>query len=140
MVTLIGVFCQMIGIIVILFYDNTMSMPLPKWIYVLFAFLIFLAQTFDAIDGKHARNTKRSSPLGQLMDHGCDAFSNSFMIIMLCQTHLFSSTRYTIIIQACVQVNLILLRQHFMSSNGRRIRLEPCRLILIILELLSFNS
>lgn len=124
MVTLLGVFCQLIGIIVILFYDSTMSVPLPSWVYVLFAILIFAAQTFDAIDGKHARNTKRSSPLGQLMDHGCDAFSNSFMIIMVCQAHLFSSTRYSIIIQACVQVYSITnLRQLFMSSNGKRIKL-----------------
>jgi ethanolaminephosphotransferase len=104
MVTLLGVFSQLIGIIIILFYDTTMSIPLPAYIYILFAILIFLAQTFDAIDGKHARNTQRSTPLGQLMDHGCDAFSNSFMIIMICQAHLFSSTKYTIIIQACVQV------------------------------------
>jgi phosphatidylglycerophosphate synthase len=120
MVTLLGVFCQMIGIIVILFYDNTMSLPLPKWIYILFALLIFGAQTFDAIDGKHARNTKRSSPLGQLMDHGCDAFSNSFMIIMICQTHLFSSTKYTIIIQACVQVYIYKIGRLLCISMGRK--------------------
>ncbi len=120
MVTLLGVFCQMIGIGVILFYDNTMSIPLPKWVYILFAFLIFSAQTLDAIDGKHARNTKRSSPLGQLMDHGCDAFSNSFMIIMICQTHLFSSSRYTIIIQACVQVNLYNIGCFLCISMGRK--------------------
>jgi phosphatidylglycerophosphate synthase len=118
MVTLIGVFCQMIGIIVILFYDNTMSIPLPHWVYILFAFLIFAAQTFDAIDGKHARNTKRSSPLGQLMDHGCDAFSNSFMIIMICQAHLFSSTKYTIIIQSCVQVMLDKIGRFLCISMG----------------------
>ena len=37
--------------------------------------MMFVNQTLDAMDGKHARNTKRASPLGQLMDHGCDAVS-----------------------------------------------------------------
>ena len=107
MVTLTGVIAQLIGIIVIIFYDTTMSQVLPSWVYILFAFIIFAAQTFDAIDGKHARNTKRSSPLGQLMDHGCDAFSNSFMIIMICQAHRLSSIYYTMIIQSCIQVSYI---------------------------------
>lgn len=33
------------------------------------------AQTLDAVDGKQARRTNSSSPLGQLFDHGCDSFS-----------------------------------------------------------------
>jgi len=37
------------------------------------AFCMFVYQTMDAIDGKHARNTGQSSPLGALFDHGCDA-------------------------------------------------------------------
>lgn len=37
------------------------------------ALAIFLYQTLDAVDGKQARRTKSSSPLGQLFDHGCDA-------------------------------------------------------------------
>jgi len=37
-----------------------------------------LSQLFDNMDGKQARRTGTSSPLGMLFDHGCDAF-NSFM-------------------------------------------------------------
>jgi phosphatidylglycerophosphate synthase len=32
-------------------------------------------QTFDAVDGKQARRTNSSSPLGELFDHGCDALA-----------------------------------------------------------------
>jgi phosphatidylglycerophosphate synthase len=39
----------------------------------------------DAIDGKQARKTKSSSPLGQLFDHGCDSFSLTFFILAICQ-------------------------------------------------------
>ena len=38
------------------------------------ALATFIYQTFDACDGKQARRTGSSSPLGQLFDHGCDAF------------------------------------------------------------------
>ncbi|CDJ67160.1 ethanolaminephosphotransferase, putative [Eimeria necatrix] len=44
----------------------------PRWVFLVSAALFFLYQTLDAIDGKHARRHRLSSPLGQLMDHGCD--------------------------------------------------------------------
>ncbi|KAG6765770.1 hypothetical protein POTOM_029827 [Populus tomentosa] len=34
--------------------------------------------TFDAVDGKQARRTNSSSPLGELFDHGCDALACAF--------------------------------------------------------------
>jgi ethanolaminephosphotransferase len=101
---MIGLFFLTLGVLIIIPYDTTMSSPLPNYIYVIFAVLVFLGQTLDAIDGKHARNTNRSSPLGQLMDHGCDAFSNSFVIIMICQSHLMGNTIHTLITQILVQV------------------------------------
>lgn len=45
----------------------------PKWVYVLGAVLLFAYQTADGIDGKQARRTKSGSPLGEVVDHGCDA-------------------------------------------------------------------
>ena len=44
----------------------------PRWVFLGAAALFFFYQTLDAIDGKHARRLGLSSPLGQLMDHGCD--------------------------------------------------------------------
>jgi len=35
--------------------------------------LIFVYMTADAVDGKHARATQQSSPLGAIVDHGIDA-------------------------------------------------------------------
>lgn len=45
------------------------------------AFGLFVYQSLDAIDGKQARRTKSSSPLGELFDHGCDAVSTVFVTI-----------------------------------------------------------
>ena len=54
---------------------NTIS-PLA-WISV--AILFFLAHTLDGTDGKQARRTGSSSPVGELFDHGCDSWSTVFM-------------------------------------------------------------
>ena len=45
----------------------------PFWVYLYAGFALFAYQTLDACDGKHARRTGMSSPVGQLFDHGCDA-------------------------------------------------------------------
>ena len=47
----------------------------PRIVYLLCALGLFVYQSLDAIDGKQARRTKTSSPLGELFDHGCDSIS-----------------------------------------------------------------
>jgi ethanolaminephosphotransferase len=42
----------------------------------------FMYIHLDALDGKQARRTGTSSPLGQLFDHGCDCINLIFMILM----------------------------------------------------------
>lgn len=74
--------------------------------YILFSLCIFLGQTFDAIDGKHARNTKRQGPLGQLMDHGCDAITNSCIAIYIAQSFsLGNSISSIVMLQSVVHVS-----------------------------------
>ena len=115
MVTLTGFFCQSISVVLISFYDLTLTKELHFFMYIIFAILMFLAQTFDAIDGKHARNTKRSSSLGQLMDHGCDAMSNYILVIVISQAHCFGPTLYTLLLQFGIQSTFYLftLEEHF---------------------------
>jgi ethanolaminephosphotransferase len=38
---------------------------------------MWLYSTLDNVDGKQARRTNSSSPLGELFDHGCDALNCS---------------------------------------------------------------
>ena len=75
LVTLIGFFFTLSSFIVYLFYDLTLKEQLPPYLYLWTSFSLFVYQTLDAIDGKQARRTGTSSPLGQLFDHGCDALS-----------------------------------------------------------------
>ena len=48
---------------------------MPFWSLFLNTLGLFIYQTLDAVDGKQARRTGSSSPLGELFDHGCDALS-----------------------------------------------------------------
>ena len=58
----------------------------PLWAYLLCAVGLFVYQSLDAIDGKQARRTNSSSPLGELFDHGCDSLStgrSSFLFVVV---------------------------------------------------------
>ena len=70
LITLIGLVINIIGAVMYLPYDTTWTMKFPPWMYFVSATCAFMYQTFDAVDGKQARRTGTSSPLGQLFDHG----------------------------------------------------------------------
>ena len=53
-----------------LWYNPTLDMDCPPWVYLSWAIGLFLYQTFDAVDGTQARRTHQSGPLGELFDHG----------------------------------------------------------------------
>jgi len=54
---------------------------IPKWAWLYSAFAHFMAHTLDGIDGKQARRTGSSSPLGEMFDHGLDSWSTSLFLI-----------------------------------------------------------
>ncbi|NXF48138.1 CHPT1 Cholinephosphotransferase, partial [Oceanites oceanicus] len=56
----------------------------PFWAYILGALGLFIYQSLDAIDGKQARRTNSTSPLGELFDHGCDSISTVFVVLGSC--------------------------------------------------------
>lgn len=51
----------------------------PNWLFFVVALNLFIYQTMDNIDGKQARRTGSSSPLGELFDHGCDSLFLTLM-------------------------------------------------------------
>jgi len=53
--------------------------PVPSWVWILAAFNLFMAHTLDGIDGKQARRTGSSGPLGELFDHGLDSWTTVFI-------------------------------------------------------------
>ena len=77
------------------YYSPHFTEKAPQIVYILCAFFMFLYQTFDAVDGKQARRTQSSSPLGQLFDHGCDAICAVLTGIFMAATVSFGPTVQT---------------------------------------------
>mmetsp|Transcript_97567 Transcript_97567/g.198152 ORF Transcript_97567/g.198152 Transcript_97567/m.198152 type:complete len:450 (+) Transcript_97567:134-1483(+) len=50
----------------------------PRWIFLWNGISLLVYQTLDNMDGKQARKTGSSSPLGLFFDHGCDAINSIF--------------------------------------------------------------
>ncbi|KAH9281122.1 Ethanolaminephosphotransferase 1 [Echinococcus granulosus] len=80
MLTIIGFGLTVSNFLMLTFYDWDFKSPYhtPRVIWLLSALLIFVAHTLDGIDGKQARRLGLSSPLGELMDHCCDAWTAAF--------------------------------------------------------------
>jgi phosphatidylglycerophosphate synthase len=60
--------------------NNVSSIGASVWIY----------SSLDAIDGKQARRTGETGPLGELFDHGCDAVNLSVNFMFLIFRFMFS--------------------------------------------------
>lgn len=75
MITLTGFMFLMVSALLGYIYSPRLDSAPPRWVHFMHGLLLFLYQTFDAVDGKQARRTNSSSPLGELFDHGCDALA-----------------------------------------------------------------
>ena len=62
-----------------MYYSPNGREEAPFWVPLSCGLGLFIYQTLDAIDGKQARRTGTSSPLGELFDHGCDSLSTVFV-------------------------------------------------------------
>ncbi|OAY47397.1 choline/ethanolaminephosphotransferase 1 [Manihot esculenta] len=78
MITLTGFMFLVTSALLGYIYSPHLDMAPPRWVHFAHGLLLFLYQTFDAVDGKQARRTNSSSPLGELFDHGCDALACAF--------------------------------------------------------------
>lgn len=65
-------------------YSPDAKVEAPRWACALCALGLFIYQSLDAIDGKQARRTGTSNPLGELLDHGCDSISTVFVALSAC--------------------------------------------------------
>lgn len=86
LLTLSALILSMSAVGLVLMYDTTLTQQVPTWVSIYSVVCMFLYQTLDAVDGKQARRTQSSSPLGQLFDHGCDGINTMLFIILLWQS------------------------------------------------------
>jgi ethanolaminephosphotransferase len=83
-ITLIGFFCTLVPFFLLFnLYGTDFEGPVPAWWCFLEAIMYFLYRLLDEMDGKQARKTGNSSPVGLMFDHGCDSFSTALMAMMM---------------------------------------------------------
>lgn len=75
LITVIGFVIMVFHLALVLYYSPDLATPCPGWVYISSGIGLFVYQSLDSIDGKQARRTGTSSPLGELFDHGCDAMN-----------------------------------------------------------------
>ena len=79
----------------------------PPWPATLAAAIgLFLYQSLDAIDGKQARRTGTSSPLGELFDHGCDSLSTGFPVCHECHHISFLTFSVFVSLASCCALRM----------------------------------
>ncbi|CAM2097822.1 cholinephosphotransferase 1 isoform X1 [Caretta caretta] len=83
-ITLSGLLLNLLTTLLLIAYCPSATEQAPFWVFLLCALGLFVYQSLDAIDGKQARRTNSSSPLGELFDHGCDSISTVFVSIGAC--------------------------------------------------------
>ncbi|PWZ17954.1 Choline/ethanolaminephosphotransferase 1 [Zea mays] len=88
----------------------------PRWVHLAHGLLLFLYQTFDAVDGKQARRTSSSSPLGELFDHGCDALACAFEALALGSTLMCGGWTFCFWVVAAVPFYLATW-EHFFTNT-----------------------
>jgi ethanolaminephosphotransferase len=76
MVTFIGACHCGLAYSITWYYSSNFDQNLPNWVVFLSGYCTIAYYTFDCMDGKQARRTGQSSPLGQLFDHGFDCICN----------------------------------------------------------------
>ncbi|KAM8966748.1 ethanolaminephosphotransferase 1-like [Pelodytes ibericus] len=89
LLTLCGFLIILVNYFILSFYDwhytasGAGQQHIPNWVWISAALGNFLAYALDSIDGKHARRTQSSSPLGELFDHGLDSWTASLFPLSL---------------------------------------------------------
>ncbi|XP_059490082.1 cholinephosphotransferase 1 isoform X1 [Neocloeon triangulifer] len=84
LITVAGLIVNILTTLVLVWYCPDAKAEPPRWGCFLCALGLFIYQSLDAVDGKQARRTGSSSPLGELFDHGCDSISTVFVALSAC--------------------------------------------------------
>lgn len=86
LITFTGFMFLVLNFLMLAFYDFDFNASaaghehVPSWVWVAAGIFNFLAYTLDGVDGKQARRTNSSTPLGELFDHGLDSWACIFFV------------------------------------------------------------
>ena len=107
----------------------------PVFVPLISALLIFTYMNLDSIDGKHARNTGNSSPMGEIVDHSCDNIGTPFLILTMCYIlGVNNSLTQWYIVQIS---QLVFLFSHIQAYNEKTLTFGrwtgPCEFLVLII-------
>ena len=108
---------------------------------ILFAVGLFIYQTLDACDGKQARRTQSSSPLGELFDHGCDSLSTVFVALSACIAVQLGQYPNLMFYQ-CIAASALFYSAHWQTYVSAKLRfgrfdVTEAQFCIIIMHLVS---
>ncbi|XP_008811957.1 choline/ethanolaminephosphotransferase 1-like isoform X1 [Phoenix dactylifera] len=116
MITLTGFMFLLLSALLGYIYSPHLDTAPPRWVHLAHGMLLFLYQTFDAVDGKQARRTNSSSPLGELFDHGCDALACAFESLAFGSTAMCGRTTFWFWVIAAIPFYLATW-EHFFTNT-----------------------
>ncbi|KAK4315782.1 hypothetical protein Pmani_013020 [Petrolisthes manimaculis] len=106
LITITGLIINIVTSLLLVYYSPDAKHEVPRWACLLCALGLFIYQSLDAIDGKQARRTGTSSPLGELFDHGCDSLSTVFVSLGVCCSVRLGTHPYWMFFQCMMAVTL----------------------------------
>ncbi|CAL1281987.1 unnamed protein product [Larinioides sclopetarius] len=141
LMTISGLIINILTSLILICYSPDGTQEAPRWAFVFCAVGLFIYQTLDACDGKQARRTGTSSPLGELFDHGCDSLSTVFVSLGVCiavQLGMFPSWMF---VQCFIAMTLFYIAhwQTYVSGTLRfgRFDVTEAQYTVMIIHLIS---
>jgi len=119
LITLVG-FIHTIVPLVVLFTiaDFDLLGEVPNWFFFFQAWCYFAYRMLDEMDGKQARRTQNSSPLGLIFDHGCDAFSTGLQALTALRTMQCGNNflAYAMVVQGLGAFHFTTLEEYYVGT------------------------
>lgn len=108
-------------------YGYDLLGPIPRWFCFFQAWCYFAYRMLDEMDGKQARRTGNSSPLGLIFDHGCDAFSTGLQALLALRTMQCGNNflSYAMIVTASAAFHFTTLEEYYVGI----LYLPPCNAV-----------
>ncbi|XP_003740781.1 cholinephosphotransferase 1 [Galendromus occidentalis] len=119
LMTIVGLAVNIVTTLLLVWYSPDGKSYVPAWCLLLSALGLFIYQTLDACDGKQARRTNSSSPLGELFDHGCDSVSTVFVSIGSCITMGYGAVPDYMFLQSFIAISLFYCAHWQTFVSGR---------------------
>lgn len=108
MVTTLGGLHCLLAYVVTWHYSPHFGSDVPNWVLLLNAYCSAAYYTLDCMDGKQARRTGTSSPLGQLFDHGVDCVCLQQNLSMCMAWLALPGSRWVWAAQAGLQISFFM--------------------------------